>query len=55
MNHSGQGSETSELDDDREECIFCFCSPCVTCVKAAVVGPWPGCSQEKFRDQEETV
>ena len=32
VGHSGQGNEASELDGDRRECIFCFCSPCVTCV-----------------------
>ena len=31
--HSGQGSEASELDGNRQECVFCFCSPCVTCVR----------------------
>ena len=40
MGHSGQGNEASELDGDRQECVFCFCSPCrsVTCVRQAVAG-----------------
>ena len=38
VGHSGQGSETSELDDDRQECVFCFCSPCVTCVRQQWLG-----------------
>ena len=46
---SGQGNEASELNGDRRECVFCFCSPCVNLCYAAVVGPWAGCSQEKFR------
>ncbi len=29
VGHSGQGNEASELDGDRQECVFCFCSPCV--------------------------
>ena len=29
---SGQGNEASELDGDRQECVFCFCFLCVTCV-----------------------
>ena len=44
VSHSGQGNEASELDGDRRECTFCFCSPCVTCVRQQ----WAGCSQEKF-------
>ena len=40
VSHSGQGNEASVLDGDRQECVFCFCSPCGTCVtEAAVVGP----------------
>ena len=27
VSHSGQGNEASKLDGDRQECIFCFCSP----------------------------
>ena len=38
VSHSGQGNEASELDDDREECIFRFCSPCVTCVRQQWLG-----------------
>ena len=33
VSHSSQGNEASELDGDRRECVFCFCSPCETCVK----------------------
>ena len=51
VGHSGQGNEASELDGDRQECVFCFCSPCVTYVRQQ----WAGCSQEKFWNQEETV
>ena len=29
VGHLGQGNEASELDGDRQECVFCFCSPCV--------------------------
>ena len=29
VGHLGQGHEASELDGDRQECVFCFCSPCV--------------------------
>ena len=32
VGHSGQGNEASELNGDRRECVFCFGSPCVTCV-----------------------
>ena len=38
VGHSGQGKEASELDGDREECVFCFCSPCVTCVRQKWLG-----------------
>ena len=38
MSHSGQGNKASELDDDRQECVFCFCSPCVTCVRQQWLG-----------------
>ena len=31
LGRSGQGqNKASELDDDRQECVFCFCSPSVT-------------------------
>ena len=33
VSHSGQGNEASELDGDRLECVFCFYSACVTCVR----------------------
>ena len=33
VSHSGQGNEASELDGDRQECVFCFCCPCETCVR----------------------
>ena len=33
VGHSGQGNEASELDGYRQECIFSFYSPCVTCVR----------------------
>ena len=32
VSHSSQGNKASELDGGRQECIFCFCSPCVTCI-----------------------
>ena len=32
VSHSSQGNEATELDGDRRECVFCFCSPCETCV-----------------------
>ena len=54
VGHSGQG-KASELDGDREECIFCFCSPCVTWVRQKWLGQRAGCSREKLWDQEETV
>ena len=38
VSHSGQGNEASELDGDRWECIFCFCSLCVTCVRQQWLG-----------------
>ena len=38
VGHSGQGNKASELDGDRWECIFCFCSPCVTCVRQQWLG-----------------
>ena len=38
VGHSGQGNEASELDGDRRECIFCFCSLCVTCVMQQWLG-----------------
>ena len=38
VGHSGRGSETSELDDDRQKCVFCFCSLCVTCVRQQWLG-----------------
>ena len=38
VGHSGQGNEASELDGDRQECVFCFCSPCVTCVRQQWLG-----------------
>ena len=28
-----QGHEESEWDGGSEECVFCFCSPCVTSVR----------------------
>ena len=43
--HSGQGNEASELDGDRQECIFCFCSLCVTCVRQQ----WLGHGQDVYR------
>ena len=33
VSHSGQGNEASELDGDRRECVFCFGSPCETCIR----------------------
>ena len=33
VNLSGQGNEASQLDGDRQECVFCFCFLCVTCVR----------------------
>ena len=36
VSHSGQGSETSELNDDRA--MRLFCSPCVTCVRQQWLG-----------------
>ena len=38
VSHSVQGNEAPELDDDRQECVFCFCSPCVTCVRQQWLG-----------------
>ncbi len=38
VSHSGQGNEAPELDGDRRECVFCFCSPCVTCVMQQWLG-----------------
>ena len=38
VSRSGQGNEASELDGDRWECIFCFCSLCVTCVRQQWLG-----------------
>ena len=38
VGHSGQGKKASELDGDRWEYIFCFCSPCVTCVRKQWLG-----------------
>ena len=39
VGHSGQGKEASELDGDRQECVFCFVSPCcVTCVRQQWLG-----------------
>ena len=39
MSHSGQGNEASELDGDRQEDVFCFCSLCcVTCVRNQWLG-----------------
>ena len=39
VGHSGQGNKASELDGGRQECIFCFCSPCVTrCVRQQWLG-----------------
>ena len=38
VSHSGQGNEASELDGDRQECVFCFCSPCVTYVRQQWLG-----------------
>ena len=38
VGHSGQGNEASELDGDRWECVFCFCSLCVTCVRQQWLG-----------------
>ena len=38
MGHSGQGNEASELDGDRQLCVFCFCSSYVTCVKQQWLG-----------------
>ena len=51
VGHSGHGNEASELDGDKGEYVFCFCSPCVTCVRQQ----WLGHGQEKFWDQEERV
>ena len=45
VSHSGQGNEASELDDDREECVFCFCCPCVTCVRQQ----WLGYGQDVYK------
>ena len=45
LGHSGQGSETSELDDDRQECVFCFCFPCVTCLRQQ----WLGLGQDAYK------
>ena len=45
VGHSGQGSETSKLDDDRQECVFCFCFLCVTCVRQQ----WLGHGQDAHR------
>ena len=38
VSHSGQGNEASELDGDRWECVFCFCSLCETCVRQQWLG-----------------
>ena len=38
VSHSGQGNEATELDGDRRECVFCFCSPCETCVRQQWLG-----------------
>ena len=54
MRLSVQGHEESEWDGGSEECIFCFCLPCVTSVRQQCT-TWTGCAQEKFWDQEETV
>ena len=36
--HSGEGKEASELDGDRPECVFCFCSLCITGVRQQWLG-----------------
>ena len=38
MRLSRQGHEESEWDDGREECVFCFCSLCVTSVRQEWLG-----------------
>ena len=45
VNHSGQENEASELDGDRRECVFCFGSPCVTCVRQQ----WLGHGQDVYK------
>ena len=45
VSHSGQGNEASELDGDRRECVFCFGSPCVTCVRQQ----WLGHGQDVYK------
>ena len=35
---SRQGHEESEWDNGSEECVFCFCSPCVTSVRQQWLG-----------------
>ena len=35
---SRQGHEDSEWDDGSEECVFCFCSLCVTSVRQQWLG-----------------
>ena len=37
-----QGHEESEWDGGSEECVFCFCSPCVTSVRQQ----WLRCEQD---------
>ena len=50
MSHSGQGNEASELDGDRRECVFCFGSPCVTCVRQQ----WLGHGQDVYKRNSRT-
>ena len=42
VSHSGQGNKASELDGDRQECVFCICSACVTCVRQQWLGHGQG-------------
>ena len=42
MRLSLQGHEESKWDGSSEECIFCFCSPCVTSVRQQRLGHGQG-------------
>ena len=48
VSHSGQGNEASELDGDRRECVFCFCSSCVTCVRQQWLSHGQAVHKKKF-------
>ena len=49
VSHTGQGNEASELDGDRREYIFCFCSLCVTCVRQQWLGHGQDVHKRNFK------